>query len=102
MGSKRPKLRVSQVFPKTLPLPFSGFDVKWKFILSALVHIISFMLAQIPCMENSGSWVISQNALSQLECRILTAISQEKNDESTWSVACRYRFKKRKRWFVNF
>ena len=54
------------------------------------VHIISSVLHESHIWENSGSWVLSQNAQGQSDCRILkSAIFQEKSDESTWFLACR-------------
>ena len=42
-------------------------------------------------------------ALWQSDCRILeSTISQVKTDELTWFQACRFKFKKPKRWFENF
>ena len=44
-----------------------------------------------------------KNALSQSDSKILkSAISQEKIEESIWFMECSYKFKKHKRWFVNF
>ena len=44
-----------------------------------------------------------KDALSQSDCRILkSVILQEKIDESILYLACSYRFKKHKSWFVSF
>ena len=64
------------------------------------VHTLNSVATQTPYVGKF--WFSSQNALNQPDCNILkSALSQEKLDESTWYEACRYRFKKRKRWFVN-
>ena len=58
------------------------------------VHIISFAAEKIPYLENFASWIMSQNVLNQSDCRIRkSTIHKEKIDESTWFLACRYRFR---------
>ena len=54
------------------------------------------------CLVNFYSGMV-KNALSTSDSRILkSAISQEKFDESTWFMVCRYISKKRERCLVNF
>ena len=54
-------------------------------------------------LENSSSWVMSQNSLIEWDCKMLkSAILREKIDKSTWFLARWYRFKKHEGWFVNF
>ena len=49
--------------------------------------------------RKSGSWDMGQNALGQLDCRILkSTISLEQCDEKVWFFACWYKFIKTKSW----
>ena len=58
------------------------------------LHIISFAAEKTPYLENFASWIMSQNVLNQSDCRIRkSTINKEKIDESTWFLACRYRFR---------
>ena len=76
LGSKWPIIRVFSAFPKVLSLLFSGFSVKLNFILLALC------LHKSHIWESSSSRLMSQNAQSQSDHRILKlAISQEKANE---------------------
>ena len=68
--------------------------LKIRFFLS--FSILKFILLAL-CLHkshtwgNSGSWVVSQNVLSQEDCKIL-----KKVDKSTWFLAWWYRFKNHK------
>ena len=61
------------IFWKILWLVFLENNLKWKLILLLIFH------HQSNIWQNSGSWVMGQNAISQSDCRILwNVISQEK------------------------
>ena len=77
-GQKGPKMALKQGFLdflKNLSSGFLGSNLKWKLILLIFLN-------QSHTWQNSGSRVMSQNAVSQSNCRILwNVISQEVNDE---------------------
>ena len=93
-GSKRSKIRVFKVFQK----------LYYFFYLKLVLNESSLALY----LDNSylgklWFWVMNKNALTQSDCKIYKlAILQEKLDELTWFLASRYRFKKHRKWFVNF
>ena len=67
------------------------------------VHIISFVPAQILCLGEFWFSSYKPKCLNQSDCRILiSAISHKEIDEFTSFLACRQRFTKSKRWFLNF
>ena len=93
-GSKRSKITVFKVFQKLC----------YFFYLKLVLNESSLALY----LDNSyvgklWFWVMNKNALTQSDCKIYKlAILQEKLDELTWFLASRYRFKKHRKWFVNF
>ena len=89
--------RVFWICWKIWALIFSEFSLYRTFIL-----IIVF-LHKSHTWEKSGSWDMSQNVLSQSDCRIFKSIiSLKQNGERALFFACWYMFMEIKSWLKNF
>ena len=67
-GPRMVWIGVFAFFGKNLSLVFPGNNVKWKFILLFIIHCKNLIL------QNSVSQVMSWNAPSQSDCRILWSV----------------------------
>ena len=78
-GPKWPQKRFLWIFWKILSLIFLGNNLKWKLLLLLIFQHQSHI------WQNSGSSVLSQNAVRQSNCRILwNVISCERNDDNVY------------------
>ena len=78
LGKKGPKWsqnRVFWIFWKIFSLVLLGNNLKWKLMLLFIFHLQSHI------WQKSGSWIMSQNAVSQSNCRILWNIISQKRSE---------------------